>query len=176
MYSGNIPHLYVFDSNLYTHNWKLWDNSWLCCYLRTLKLHKFLLRKRCSCCSKQPARERLEHYRGKGCNPEDLPARSDCLILVRSYAPSCSDFISFATLGLWWPRLTWKLSGCSPGKREMGVWTFSGLGRVAIQLCPSARALTTQLKLSKAFEYLLWPLLRVAQFSNLKWLASKDMK
>lgn len=60
--------------------------------------------------------------------------------------------------------------------REMGAWTFSGLGWMAIQLCLLASALTTQMKLTKGFGYLLWPLLRVVQFSKLKWLASKDMK
>lgn len=34
--------------------------------------------------------ETFEHYREEGWDPEDLPAREDCLILAHSYAPSCS--------------------------------------------------------------------------------------
>ena len=81
------------------------------------------------------------------------------------------DFVSFAILGVWGPKLAWKLSDCSPGK--MGAWTFSSLGWTAIQFCLSASALTTPLKLTKWFGYLLWPLISVVQFSKLKPLASK---
>lgn len=31
------------------------------------------------------------------------------------------DFISFVILGLRWPTLAWKLSDCSPGKRDGGL-------------------------------------------------------
>lgn len=87
-----------------------------------------------------------------------LPGKTVSSWSIVMFLLTLFDFITFAILGLWWPKLAWKLSGCSPGKREMGASAFSSLGWTAIQLCLSASALTTQLKLSKGFGCLLWPL------------------